>query len=31
LLPRALDHHRWYKRRFPEYPKERKAVIPFIL
>jgi protein-S-isoprenylcysteine O-methyltransferase Ste14 len=31
LLPRALDHHRWYKRRFPEYPEERKAVIPFIL
>ena len=31
LLPRALDHHRWYKKRFPEYPKDRKAVIPFIL
>ena len=31
LIPRALDHHRWYKRRFPEYPEERKAVIPFIL
>lgn len=31
LIPRALDHHRWYKRRFPEYPAERKAVIPFIL
>ncbi|RLD40568.1 MAG: 3-oxo-5-alpha-steroid 4-dehydrogenase, partial [Bacteroidetes bacterium] len=31
LLPRALDHHRWYRKRFPDYPKERKAVIPFIL
>ena len=31
LLPRALDHHRWYIKRFPEYPIERKAVIPFIL
>lgn len=31
LIPRALDHHKWYKRRFPNYPKERKAVIPFIL
>jgi protein-S-isoprenylcysteine O-methyltransferase Ste14 len=28
LLPRALDHHRWYLEKFPEYPKERKAVIP---
>jgi 3-oxo-5-alpha-steroid 4-dehydrogenase 1 len=31
LLPRAVDHHRWYKSNFPEYPKERKAVIPFLL
>lgn len=31
LLPRAIDHHRWYKRRFEDYPKERKAVIPFIV
>ncbi len=31
LIPRALDHHRWYKRNFTDYPPERKAVIPFIL
>jgi hypothetical protein len=31
LIPRAIDHHRWYKRRFEEYPKERKAVIPFLI
>ena len=31
LIPRALSHHRWYRERFPDYPKERKAVIPFIL
>jgi len=31
LLPRALDHHRWYRERFPDYPPERKAVIPFLL
>ncbi len=31
LLPRALDHHRWYLRKFKEYPVERKAVIPFFL
>ena len=31
LLPRAIDHHRWYHRRFKDYPSERKAVIPFIV
>lgn len=31
LLPRALDHHRWYKKSFPDYPPERKALIPGLL
>lgn len=31
LIPRAIDHHRWYKRRFNDYPTERKAVIPFLV
>lgn len=31
LLPRALEHHRWYKENFENYPPNRKAVIPFIL
>ncbi len=31
LVPRALSHHRWYRRYFPDYPKKRKAVIPFIV
>jgi 3-oxo-5-alpha-steroid 4-dehydrogenase 1 len=31
LLPRALHHHRWYKQTFPDYPVDRKALIPFIL
>ena len=31
LLPRAIDHHRWYIRRFKDYPKDRKAVIPFLV
>ena len=31
LFPRAVSSHRWYKRNFAEYPKERKAVIPFII
>ena len=30
LLPRARSHHRWYGERFPDYPGERKAVIPWI-
>lgn len=31
LVPRAVSYHRWYKRTFPNYPRDRKAVIPFIL
>ncbi|MFN8258178.1 MAG: DUF1295 domain-containing protein [Bacteroidales bacterium] len=31
LLPRALDHHKWYKSTFKDYPEKRKAIIPFIL
>lgn len=30
LLPRALHHHKWYLQNFKDYPKERKAVFPFI-
>jgi steroid 5-alpha reductase family enzyme len=30
LIPRAIEHHKWYIRNFPEYPKERKAIIPFL-
>lgn len=30
LVPRALSHHKWYLEKFPDYPKERKAVIPFL-
>lgn len=28
LIPRALNHHSWYRERFPEYPSSRKAVLP---
>ena len=31
LLPRALKHHTWYKDKFNNYPKDRKAIIPKIL
>lgn len=30
LVPRAKNHHDWYKRNFEDYPKERKIVFPFI-
>ena len=31
LIPRALNHHEWYKESFNNYPVKRKAVIPFVL
>lgn len=30
LAPRALTNHRWYRERFPEYPPERRALVPFV-
>lgn len=30
LIPRALSHHKWYQEKFPDYPAERKAIIPFL-
>ena len=29
-IPRARSNHQWYKREFDNYPKRRKALIPFI-
>ncbi len=31
LGPRAMQHHAWYRRTFPEYPGRRKALVPFVL
>lgn len=31
LAPRAVAHHHWYLRQFPDYPPHRKALIPFVL
>jgi len=28
LVPRARSHHRWYQEQFPDYPPERRALIP---
>ncbi|MBI5502492.1 MAG: 3-oxo-5-alpha-steroid 4-dehydrogenase [Deltaproteobacteria bacterium] len=30
LVPRARRNHRWYHERFPDYPSERKALVPFV-
>ncbi len=31
LIPRALSHHAWYRRTFPDYPQGRRAVVPGVL
>ena len=31
LSPRSLNHHNWYKEKFNNYPKDRKAILPYIL
>lgn len=31
LIPRSLDHHSWYRKKFPNYPPGRKAILPLIL
>jgi len=30
LIPRALANHRWYKKYFPDYPEDRKALVPYL-
>jgi len=29
--PRAFSNHRWYQQRFPDYPPNRKALIPYVI
>jgi steroid 5-alpha reductase family enzyme len=31
LIPRALNHHKWYRTHFENYPSGRKAILPGIL
>ncbi len=31
LIPRALQTHRWYHEKFPDYPRDRRALVPFVL
>lgn len=30
LAPRALANHAWYKRSFDDYPRARRALVPFV-
>lgn len=30
LIPRAMATHRWYREKFPEYPKHRRILIPYV-
>lgn len=31
LVPRAFATHKWYRDKFPDYPVERKALIPHVV
>lgn len=31
LVPRAISNHKWYQSHFPEYTKNRKSLIPFVV
>lgn len=31
MTPRALKGHAWYKGKFADYPRERRAVVPWVL
>ncbi|MBB3187174.1 3-oxo-5-alpha-steroid 4-dehydrogenase [Microbacter margulisiae] len=30
LIPRARNHHEWYLLHFPNYPRNRKIILPFM-
>lgn len=30
LIPRAVSTHAWYQETFPDYPRQRKILIPFV-
>jgi protein-S-isoprenylcysteine O-methyltransferase Ste14 len=31
LAPRAMANHRWYRETFADYPRSRRALVPFLL
>jgi steroid 5-alpha-reductase/3-oxo-5-alpha-steroid 4-dehydrogenase 1 len=30
LVPRAFTNHRWYRATFPDYPRQRRVLVPFV-
>ena len=30
VFPRAIANHRWYREHFPDYPPERKIIVPLL-
>lgn len=30
VAPRAISHHKWYLSKFTDYPKQRKAIFPYV-
>ena len=30
LIPRAVATHTWYRETFPDYPAQRKILIPYV-
>ena len=31
LIPRSIEHHKWYIKKFQDYPNNRKAIIPYLI
>lgn len=31
LAPRAVANHHWYRETFPDYPPDRRALVPYVL
>ncbi len=31
LIPRAIAHHQWYRKQFPDYPAGRRALLPRVV
>ncbi len=31
LVPRAFAHRRWYREKYPDYPRGRRAIVPFLM
>jgi hypothetical protein len=30
LIPRAISTHMWYLESFPDYPRQRRILVPFV-